>query len=87
MTNKDIKNTSIIYLKKFICNIVCLVDEFLESLEKHCKSLLSQEECDQALTLLIEELQKYKENLDSVAIDPSHPLNNLVKTTKTDLLK
>ncbi|MEF9496552.1 MULTISPECIES: hypothetical protein [Chlamydia] len=87
MKNKNIKKNSGIYLKKFIYNIIHLVDGFLEALEKQCKSLFSKEECDSALSSLIEELQKYKENLDTVASDPSNPLDNLVKLTETDLLK
>ncbi|WP_375793544.1 hypothetical protein O1W69_00180 [Chlamydia sp. 12-01] len=87
MKNKNTKKNSSIHLKKFIYNIIHLVDGFLEALEKQFKSLFSQEECDRALSSLIEELQKYKENLDTVAINPSNPLDNLVKLTETDLLK
>ncbi|ATQ71290.1 hypothetical protein CP03DC35_0688 [Chlamydia psittaci 03DC35] len=63
------------------------MDEFLEALEKPRKSLFSKEECEQALSTLIEELEKYKMNLDDLAMDPTHPLNNLVKLKETDLLK
>ncbi|AFS24712.1 hypothetical protein [Chlamydia psittaci] len=87
MTNKNTEKKSTIYLKKFIYNLIRIIDEFLEALEKHCKSLSSKEECEQALSALIEELEKYRKNLDNLAIDPTHPLNNLVKLKETDLLK
>ncbi|QDE37453.1 hypothetical protein GR632_04020 [Chlamydia psittaci] len=87
MTNKNTEKKSIIYLKKFIYNLVHFVDEFFAALETYSSSLLSKEECEQALSALIEELEKYKMHLDQLVIDPEHPLNNLVKLKETDLLK
>ncbi|AAP05008.1 hypothetical protein [Chlamydia caviae] len=87
MKNKNTKKNSNIYLKKFIHNVIQFVDSFLEVLENQCKSFFSKEECDRALSSLIEDLQRYKDNLDTVANDPSNPLDNLVKLTEADLLK
>ncbi|EPP37816.1 hypothetical protein BOKEGFJH_00086 [Chlamydia avium] len=79
MLYKSLKKIYKNYLKKNIACLIQFLDETLATLGEYFKSRVSKEEQERLLSLLIEDIQQYKKNLQENPMTDPHTNATLLK--------